>query len=398
MTSKDLFEIIGQTKPEYRQQAVEALFAGELRKMEESQNMNRKTVWSAGRIALAAAVAALLLATAAVAANFLGVQTLLTGEKILDFSGEAYYELSLTHPQVVPEGLDPNIDRTIENNQAAAAEWREYCQNRPPVSDIEAEWEAAAPAGTEGILTTTAENLNENRDVWAPALEQHPTAFALTVYLGADNEILGSRPITEEEWDLHVEQVEKSFETYAQYADAHCGKYDIRSQADIEKLEEIAGKYGLSLLEESQTERLRGSNAEELMIAAGCAGNIFRQRPTIYGEIVRYDEGSFEIDCNLTLPSDQTAILKARKSMYSTFAGNGMRSFVPGIENFSEQSYTAADGTELTVLSNGEHTYVYAFLDDAFFTVNAWVDLGEVMTQEDINYIADFFNYSLIGG
>ena len=392
MTSKDLFEIIGQTKPEYRHQAVEALFAGELRKMEESQNMNRKTVWSAGRIALAAAVAALLLATAAVAANFLGVQTLLTGEKILDPSGAQQYELSLSQPQVVPEGFDPDTARTIENNQAAAAEWNEYCQSRPPVSDIAAEWEAAAPEGTKGILTSTAESLNENRDIWASALGQHPTAFALTVYLGADNEILGSRPITEEEWALHVEQTEASFaEAYAQYSDVYCGAYDIQSQADIDKLEGIAGKYGLSLLEESHAAQLSGEES------------ILRDLPATFGEIVRYDEGSFAITCDTVLPSGQRAALRAYKSMYSTLAGIETRAFMSGAEKLSAQSYTAADGTELTVLSDSERAYVYVFLDDAFFTVSASAVTEEgseasPLTQEDINYIADFFNYSLIGG
>lgn len=409
MTSKDLFEMIGQTKPTYRQQAVKALFADELRETEETKNMNRKTVWSAGRIALAAAIAALLLATTAFAANLFGVQALFTGDKIIDPAGEEYYELTMSNPQAVPEGLDADIAQRIENNQAAVAEWTEYCKNcTSTIGTMEAEWKAAAPEGTTGLLAAKVADLNDNRDVWAPVLEQYPEAFAAVVYMSG-SEVLGGAPITEEEWALHEEQVEEqrkaSPNEYAQYSELQWSEYGINSQEDADKLEEIAAKYGLMLQEERHVVWSGNGSFEtyddltEIMTSAGCAGNIFNDLPTSIEKIAWYNEGSFCINCDVALPSGQRAMLRACKSMYSTLVGNEIRGMVSDVDALATRNYTAADGTELTVLSDSEEVFVYVFLEDSFFVVNA-SNIGgtEAMTQEDINYIADFFNYSLIEG
>lgn len=70
------------------------------------------------------------------------------------------------------------------------------------------------------------------------------------------------------------------------------------------------------------------------------------------------------------------------------------------------RSYTAADGTELTISQNGSQAIVYAYLDKSYITmtmeINSYRSPGVQETdfsldEETVNYAADFINYKNIG-
>ena len=60
--------------------------------------------------------------------------------------------------------------------------------------------------------------------------------------------------------------------------------------------------------------------------------------------------------------------------------------------------HTAPDGTELTILSNGQEAYIYAWLENSFFAEHVNGGLIEVeLTDEALDDIADMLIYSRIG-
>ena len=61
------------------------------------------------------------------------------------------------------------------------------------------------------------------------------------------------------------------------------------------------------------------------------------------------------------------------------------------------QKYITADGTEVTILSNGESAYIYVYLDDSFFVEHIYGLEACEITDDDLNYIADYLKYSVIG-
>ena len=65
---------------------------------------------------------------------------------------------------------------------------------------------------------------------------------------------------------------------------------------------------------------------------------------------------------------------------------------------YNSREYTTADGTVLSVLENGTEAYLYVFLENAFFAQHIYAQDGSAITQEDVNYVADYLNYSLISG
>ena len=66
--------------------------------------------------------------------------------------------------------------------------------------------------------------------------------------------------------------------------------------------------------------------------------------------------------------------------------------------SFNARSHTAPDGTELTILSNGQEAYIYAWLENSFFAEHVNGGLIEVeLTDEALDDIADMLIYSRIG-
>lgn len=291
-------------------------------------------------IAVAAALALMLaLAAAAYAADVFGIRALLLpdGERI-----------SLTKPQDVPDGLSLSISERVENVRAAWDEWSvwrdEYCSGlKPP--------------------------------------EEDGAAFSL----------------------------------WQEFMTAEYGEYDWRYEVHDEtmaaKLEDIADKYDLRLLTgtnvawSSDTTGITGDGfytnealAEKTAEFAG-SGNIFARTPDGFDKVYWYGEGSFCVSWYYDLPNGTRVTCYGYNSMYSTLAsGSDVVAEAGDISAYSERIYTAADGTEVTILSDGRNAYIYVYLENSFFVERVSVP-GSPFTLNDseLNAIADCIIYSRIG-
>ena len=129
----------------------------------------------------------------------------------------------------------------------------------------------------------------------------------------------------------------------------------------------------------------------------GCAGNIFYETPVGFDKVYWFGEGTFCVSYYVDLPSSgERVTCYGYNSMYSTLS-SGYEVVAPelNLDSFSEYSHTAPDGTELNILFNGRKAYIYVYLENSFFAMHIRSENG--MTEEDVNYIADTLNYSLIG-
>lgn len=194
--------------------------------------------------------------------------------------------------------------------------------------------------------------------------------------------------------------------------------YNIRSMEEEALLEEIAEKYGLKLRKNpmlmwsSETTGMTGegfyTNAEmaDTVSGACCSGTLFYGLPVGFDKVYYYDEGTFCVSWLAELPSNgEEYVCYGYNSMYGTLSsGDEVLSYQKEIDSFSERTHTAPDGTELTILSNGNEAYIYAYLENSFFTehIEPWTRDNElraelVLTYTDLDYIADCINYSVIG-
>lgn len=363
-------------------------------------------------ILIAAAMAALLV-TAAFAANLLDVQTLLTGDKIIDPSGEEQYALSLSQPQAVSEELDPSIAGKVATGKDAWAEWSEWLESNRFVTDLDKKLEQLAPNGTASTFITEtspdmpglAESEGALHDASALVLEKYGSGVTVAIFFDDKGEHLGDVAISAEEMELHIRQLDEHLQDPARLDDRY-ESYRVSTKEEADKLEEIAAKYGLALRGKSEaawpdvTASSAYDDLTEIMLQAGCRGNIFTELPTLFDKIVWYDEGTFLISFDAIPPSGNTVMCKGYNAMYATLSsGNELQDTVADPESLTARSYTAADGTELTILENNREAYLYVYLEDSFFTEAIHVaDNAPNLSREDINYIADFLSYSLIGG
>ena len=130
-----------------------------------------------------------------------------------------------------------------------------------------------------------------------------------------------------------------------------------------------------------------------------CHGDYFTAVPDGFDKVYRMTEGDFCVSYYLDL--QQEGYLNwtgcyAYCSSYEVFHDGwevGMW-LLDGV-NTTERSYTAADGTELTIIRTGNQAVIYAFLKDYFFTetVHSPVELDDAM----LDRIAESINYQNIG-
>ena len=317
---------------------------------EKETTMNHKTKIMSKRLLMVAVAAAMVLALAmgGVAAYILGMDALLRPNQT-EFEGKVYGEVSLTQPQDWDENaLDASIVEKLENNKAAWAEW------------------AAYKASDAKELVISAEEYEEMNEY---------------------NEIMTTG--------------------YGQYD----FNYGINSGAEALKLEEIAGKYGLKLRGNqnaafsSETTGQSGpqffTNAQLAAKTAevGCRENLFTETPVGFDKMYWFDEGTFCVSYYVNLPSSGKQVTcYGYNSRYATLSsGAEVFNWEVDASGFDSRTYMTADGTEVTILSNGTSAYIYVYLDDSFFVEHIYgVDKCDI-TDDDLNYIADYLKYSVIG-
>lgn len=343
---------------------------------------------------LIAAIIASFMVTAAFAAGLLDFRALLL-EDTVEWDGQEFSKISLTQPQAVPEETNAadsqenalkdrdGLEEKLAASKAAWAEWEEYRYN----------WEGLPEA-----FSFFAE-----RDCGISATDNDDGTVTVEIVSAEGSEFM---TVSAEEYEQFEAWTKRhSGDPYGDYD----FNYQVYSQEDAEKLEEIAAKYGLKLRKgmqlmwSSETAGMSGDRfltnrqLAEKMAEMGCAGNVFYEPPVGFDKVYWFDEGTFCLSYYEDLPSSGEQVkCYGYNSMYSTLSsGREVINWEEDLDSFAQRSHTAPDGTELTILSNGSNAYIYVYLENSFFAMHVRSENG--MTEEDVDYIADTLNYSLIG-
>lgn len=381
----------------------------------EVQNMNKTGTNKLIRIALLAAVIASFLAVGAYAAGFLGPRAIVIEEPSLT-DGSAL--VSISQPQAAPEERD-EVARKIENAKAAWSEWRTWRETSPdlprepavflpPANNVSSAY-VDNPDGGYTIYFHDNESFQKMLAATPPDQEPDFAAYAIE-----------TRTATPEE----VAQ-ENAFHEYVQseYGD-YDFNYDIHTEREAEKLEEIAAKYGLRLrhgstllwcresVEEmdaemnaaygtdihTDTSDPRFLSKAELcarISSAACHGDLFREAPRGFDKVYYFDEGSFCVSFYLDA-SGRRLNCYGYNSVYTTLSsGREVLTRIQDPAKFQTRTHTAPDGTELTVLQGEKEAFLYVYLNDSFFEEHITCD--SPLSDADVDLAADALIYANIG-
>lgn len=393
MTSVNWESVMGQLNDAYILEAYE-----EVRSVapdSEKEIVTMKTRKNTKRILVIAVAAAMVMALAigGVAAYVLGMDALLRPDRT-EYDGQTYDSISLTQPQDWDENaLDASIVEKLENNKAAWAEWSDYKANNPDAL-VEPRAYAESPEGTNGFECVENEDGSYTVQYWQ--FDEHYVPVPIKELV-----------ITAEEYAYLNEYNEIMTTGYGEYD----FKYGINSAAEALKLEEIASKYGLKLrgnqnvAYSSETTGQSGpqffTNAQLASKTAeiGCRENLFTVTPVGFDKMYWFNEGTFCVSYYVNLPSSGKQVTcYGYNSRYETLSsGAEVYNWEVDASGFNSRQYVAADGTEVTILSNGTSAYIYVYLNDSFFVEHIY-GLEECdITDDDLDYIADYLKYSVIG-
>lgn len=341
------------------------------------------------KLAAVALAACLLLALGATAyaTDLYGFRALLRPKETQVQDGLAYSWLSLTYPQALPEGIDPAIAGKIENSEQAWAEYQQYLESSPKHEKFA---QLLKTMGLDG--NSDAYDLIDNED-----------GTVTLAYWSGGRKTGETKTFTKEEYEAHLKEIDDWMLYDSAYA------YSVNCDEDVRALEEIAAKHGLELRRKvrivwssedtGNTGQDFYTNAQlaEMTAEIGNAGNIFYDTPAGFDKLYWYGEGSFGTSYFVSLPSTGAQVsCYGYNAMYGTLAtGTEITVQESDIDSFRVRTHTAADGTELTILSRGGSAYIYVYLENSFFAEQ--ITSEKDLTDADLDYIADFINYSLIG-
>ncbi len=189
--------------------------------------------------------------------------------------------------------------------------------------------------------------------------------------------------------------------------------YGVRDRTMGRMLEAIAAEHGLILLPgvssgsvslawSSDTTGLTGegfyTNEElaELTASFAGSGSIFAETPVGFDKVYWFPEGNFCVSWYYELPGGEWVSCYGYNSRYEVMThGSEVGTTRVDASAFTARSHTAPDGTELTILSDGQRAYIYAWLEDSFFAERVSSDIE--LTDEVLDDIADTLIYSRIG-
>ena len=370
------------------------------------------------RTLLIAAAIAVMMGATAYATDFLGLRAMKISDPAaqphkleVSDTGEAQWVineqgafLSMSQPQEIPENMDPAQAEKIRNSQAAWAEWKDWHEaHRLRMPEI-----FEGPEGTSGL------DYEENSD----------GSYTVHFYdFTADGEFteLGSAVASAEE----VEQFETYLDVQGRLGiQGYDHSYHVQNQEQAQKLEEIAAKYGLALRREQTvlygtaadfyryhplpegvslenlTQGDKGLPLDKLLerMNAALGVNGFREKPAYIDHAYWYEEGSFGISFEIVLDNGSLVEAYGYRSPYGTLSsGYEIFNTIEDQNAYSARSFTAKDGTELTILESSDpkaKVYFYAYLEDSFF---AWsVECESGLDTEAIDRLADVFEYQML--
>lgn len=379
------------------------------------------------RTLLIAAVIASLMTVTALASEFYGFGSLVREEReqlmaqeqpdgSLDSSTVTVYDIGQTRPYEGPDWAMEWVDKA----QEAFSEWRSYKEEKldayyreklPNLKDILTISDNGGP-GYDGIDVQDNGDGTYTFTLWR--YEEDPDNLAPDIF---GNMVPAYKEVLDPATSVTVDQAEKEafdeemlrMATLGGYGDYH-HIYGVADAEEAEKLEELAAEYGLSLRSGQVTKYAGDDSDQGLNQSLGQAvgsGDIYREAPE-FDHYSTFQSGSFQSAANITLSDGR----KLSTYLCSTAYGEMVDGWELGgftvreDEPMSTRSYTAADGTELTISQNGSQAIVYAYLDKSYITmtmeINSYRSPGVRETdfsldEAAVNYGADFINYKNIG-
>jgi len=327
--------------------------------------------------------------------------------------------VSITQPQAVPEELDSDVKEKVENARAAWAEWQSWLETGaeiPHDPEVFSFPKSIAVRNEEENEDGTFTLSFYDKDAWAII---HQDVNGAPDYSAAPP--TGVRIATAEEMAAHKAWMEYQYNTYGDYD----FNYNIHNEAEAAKLEVIAAKYGLRL-RRGQTLLWSKETAEKMdaewnaqhgtnlhtdtsdprfltdrelcdrISEVGCSGDLFREIPWGFDKAYYYDEGTFCVSYDQELSDGRRVKCYGYNSMYATLSsGKEVVSQISDPDQFRTRTYTAADGTELTIMQKDNEAFLYVYLPDSFFEMHIQGD--GVLSEADVDAVADNLNYRNIG-
>ncbi len=375
------------------------------------------------RTLLIAAVIASLMTVTALASEFYGFGSLVREEReqpmareqpdgSLETTTVTVYDIGQTRPYEGPDWAMEWVDKA----QEAFSEWRSYKEEKldayyreklPNLKDILTISDNGGP-GYDGIDVADNGDGTYTFTLWR--YEEDPDNLAPDIF---GNMAPAYKEVLDPATSVTVDQAEKEAfdeEMLRNQPHDYHHIYGVADAEEAEKLEELAAEYGLSLRSGQVTKYAGDDSDEGLNQSLGQAvgsGDIYREAPE-FDHYSTFQSGSFQSAANITLSDGR----KLSTYLCSTAYGEMVDGWELGgftvreDEPMSTRSYTAADGTELTISQNGSQAIVYAYLDKSYITmtmeINSYRSPGIPETdfsldQATVNYGADFINYKNIG-
>lgn len=333
-------------------------------------------------------------------------------------------DLSQTLAYQAPDTVMQRLDAV----QAALKEWREY-------KDAKTQTYFAEKLPTAGpFLTASAayDGINVQRN------DENSYTLLRWNYM-EDWGNTSISPITGQSVPDLVQQVDESssvtvdkaeYDNYMAYLELQAQGgygdysyiYSVTDEQEAAKLEEIAAKYSLKL--RSSREDILGfgevSDAEMLSTLSQAVGkgDIYTAAPQ-FDHFCCYENNAFLSMADIALPDGRRMYTALCSTAYDEMVdGREVGGFtVAKPEAMTTRSYTAADGTALSISQSDTQAIIYAYLDsyyvvtdmsiapwrqnpaagDAPETLAAKRETDFAITDELVNLVADSINYKNIG-
>ena len=179
--------------------------------------------------------------------------------------------------------------------------------------------------------------------------------------------------------------------------------YSCYTQEMVDKVDEIAEKYGLKLLEEWIP--FQGGQSDIFLEESGAGSLVLQDSGAEITGLsgMFYPPHNFDVDVEVKLEGMDTklwaTVLYARKDYFPKDYAGGI-----DLSLYKQWDFTAADGTSLLLaLSSKGQGYIIADLSNAMmilyvdgnFSGSAYHTAEEIMTKEQLEMVADVFDYSI---
>ena len=193
------------------------------------------------------------------------------------------------------------------------------------------------------------------------------------------------------EWEEYLEQyhvdhghpgniiyIEEGREDWQQYPDIWCHEMG-------EKLDEIAGKYGLKLHTAEDI-----IDPQELMYRVG--GDFMEDGTLSWAYI--YEDGYFQAEGDVELPGCGTASFQFTRSVKGIF--NTVTLNIGQTRDFTDWQYVTASGEPVLLALGPYKGLIFADYEECFISVNVLCGSKGGMTEEDLQELADQIDFRIL--